>query len=304
MEIVQARPEAENHAHVLYLVQGAEERLASLEAHYLSPWRPVGTLAVQIVRAKSLAHALVALGPSGRPLLRQPPTIARLLERVRRLQRAGGLPPLAPHGDLRRLRAVFRGAQLPAEAWRAVARDDLEELRGFVELAAQSYPELLRADFLARASTQWLRPRPVWAGLEGAADIFLVTPLVAVKLSALYGLARGRLRICPWCWQLFIAPARLHRQACPDCHTLRTRRRDRLAAWKQRRWRAVLHRMRMRGFRRLGLTDPKAQEAWRAEALRGLHAVRSHVELRTWEDQVAPRGRPGRPRTRKGGETT
>ena len=54
--------------------------------------------------------------------------------------------------------------------------------------------------------------------------------------------------------------------------------------------------MRKRGFKRMGLKTKKEQDLWRRAALQKLLEVRDPRELDAWENSVAPRGKPGRPR--------
>jgi hypothetical protein len=142
---------------------------------------------------------------------------------------------------------------------------------------------------------------------EGVSDdtmLFRATPAGLVALSGAFGLVRGGLRVCKDCGTFVVFPwQQRRRRFCDDCQAFRTAqpqgtRATHLAMQKRARWRLALDRMRKRGFRRLGLDSPDAQEVWKRKALAALHAAKTEPELRSWEQVYAPKGKPGRPRKR------
>ncbi len=220
--------------------------------------------------------------------------------------RSSATPSATRHALNRVLRVRTARAVAPAR-FRASAQNMdwpwLEQVATNVRALASG------GDALVLDPPLWMVAR--WNGPYGDSDLFRTTPGGAVLLSGVYGVIRGRLRVCRGCDALVSFPrGRWIGRYCNNCRALRNGRPQggespKLAAWKQARWAKVRDRMRKRGFARLARTRqgqvPNAErDQWTRWALNTLRHVATRQALEEWEQLVAPPGTPGRPKGQAG----
>lgn len=150
-----------------------------------------------------------------------------------------------------------------------------------------------------------LRREIRWAGLAGLgkAEVFHVTPIGAVVLSTMYGIARGGIRVCPSCGGFTRhSLRRWPRRSCEVCRTLEPPRGSVAARSVGSRlgrsglWLRVAGRLRRRGLARKGYTTAHERRAYLTAAKAALLTAQTAGDLKTWEHSWAPMGTPGRPR--------
>ena len=250
-------------------------------------WHPVGTLAAEVLNRLPVPHPALAQALTDGRSSATPSAIRHALSRVLRVRTARAVSPI-------RFRASVQNMDW---AW-------LEQVAANVRaLARGAEDELILDPPLSMVAR--------WNGPYGDSDLFRTTPGGAVLLSGVYGVIRGRLRVCRGCEAFVSFPrGRWIGRYCNGCWALRNGRPQggespKLAAWKQARWAKVRDRMRKRGFARLArtregpVTDAE-RDQWTRSALNALHHVATRQALEKWEQDVAPRGAPGRPKKQAG----
>lgn len=257
-------------------------------------WRPCGTLAQTVFRLSWAALYVESL----EELLEQFEEVLSPGADLQRLRRAARFEGLRPN------RAAGRGATLPARFDKTLRQ--LRRTRTIVELLLLNVDSFRRTwkEYHAFLQVTYATTREMvrWEGPEKDEDTFRVSPVGAVLVSAFYGVFRGRLRCCSSCGSLTVFPRTgFERRYCDRCRNLRfaPRQPERgtgLPVSKAERWRRVLGRMRRRGFPRLGYQTEEKKRRWKGVALAALHECKTERELDSWEQRVAPMGRPGRPR--------
>jgi hypothetical protein len=289
------------------------------------PVQPVGTLARETFRVSRLkGREILGTGSGGGfPLQLARRLFVTNLSPQKDLARLLGASPhwsiLARRGGRERAQSGGARAQQPGSSlYRSrlryakrclrelpAVREAAEFLAGLppqrrLRLLAQAFTVLPSAAPARSGAARYLRRvgrlarRTVrWVGLVGDGEAFAATPAGAVLLSALFGVYRGGLGVCQRCGSFALYPK--GRWRTRDCDACRSSR----APWvkgAKRRWQKVLWRMRKRGFKRMGLVTKEAQDLWRRTAMQRLMEVRDPEGLDAWENTVAPRGKPGRPR--------
>lgn len=250
-------------------------------------WQPVGALAAAVFE-----------------LPRVPPRGAHWPEMVKRIWSE----LVEPEQDLYRLvitaGSTLAGVEDDGSVW--FERLILRQLSDVREIAEKLLEYTVPNKHGFSSAREFLGPSRKmirWEWCTKDVDHFRVTPAGAVLLSALFGGMRGGLRCCASCGRFNVfdrsAP---NRRYCADCKSLSSPQSGRargLPLWKIDRWNRVAGRMRRRGFKRLGLVAPEQRRTWRINALARLRQIKERAELDSWEAEIAPRGQPGRPKTRK-----
>ncbi len=272
------------------------------------PFQPVGTLAAGTFQVSGSEGIKALRGQSFVSQLAAVYFATRLspLEDLRRMLAA------SPHWSLLSSRTATLRAQPGSPLWRSRRRWAQRCLRELpdVRRVSEALAGPPRGSSQSRVShvvalQQRLARRTVrWVGLgdQGDQEVFRTTPAGAVLLSALFGVYRGGLGVCKDCAAFMVSPrGRWPAKLCARCRSLADPRVKGLGDVKDR-WRRIQQRMRRRGFKRMGLLTRDDQDTWRRYALQRLREVQSAQALDAWEKEVAPKGRPGRPR--KSGRAT
>lgn len=272
-----------------FTVRKGQERLNTRS------WKPVGTLAAAVFRSPQ------------EPRKAWPPIVLKMWQELHSPEQdvsalltiAGEALQVVRANGFDRVNSYLEWESLPPDPWCALLLRQLRIVREITEHTVRAashsaYQQLIKNNGIAFESM--VR----WAGCAKNEDWFHATPAGTVLISALFGWARGGLRLCSSCGKFAVFPQLgFQRKYCDECRALSPGRADRATGLPRRKaelWGRVAARMRRRGFKRMGLNDPKSRKSWRMRALRAIHEADTAEQLAGWEERFAPQGKPGRPR--------